>query len=72
MAGTDLSNNIGKWVLAGVLAGAALLGAVILVGIVTLALQLPSWIQVVSGIVLALGAAVFAWLLASAFGSTKR
>jgi uncharacterized membrane protein len=55
-----------RWVIASALAGIALLGLVIIVGIVTIALQPAGWVQTTVGIVLALGTAGFAWLVAMA------
>ncbi len=55
-----------RWVAAGVVAAAALLGLLVLVAIVAYALQPPGWLQIVLGVAMAAGAAVFAWLLAAA------
>jgi membrane protein implicated in regulation of membrane protease activity len=52
-------------------ASAATLGVVILVFIVAVALQPPVWVQITVGIVLAIGATVLAWLVASAVGQAK-
>ena len=46
---------------------AATIGIAILVFLVALALQPPAWLQIVIGVGLALGAAVFTWLVASAW-----
>lgn len=69
--GDDIQNVLARWVVAGLLAGAALIGIVILLFVVSFALQPPEWVQVVLGVALAMGAAVFTWLLASAFGSKR-
>lgn len=60
-----------RWVVAALVASAALMGVVILVALVALALQPPDWIQMALGGVIALGTAGFAWLVASALGSGK-
>ena len=60
------SGDVVRWLAAGIVATAALLGLVVLVAIVAYALQPPGWLQMVLGVVMAAGAAVFAWLLASA------
>jgi hypothetical protein len=60
------SGDVMRWVAAGIVATAALLGLVVLVAIIAYALQPPGWLQMVLGVVMAAGAAMFAWLLASA------
>lgn len=60
------SGDFMRWLAAGVVATAALLGLVVLVAIIAYALQPPGWLQMVLGVLMAAGAAVFAWLLASA------
>ncbi|HVF52170.1 MAG TPA: hypothetical protein VNC78_01035 [Actinomycetota bacterium] len=64
--------TLGRWVVAVVIACVALLGLLILVALVALALPPPTWLQVVLGVALVLGATVFAWLVASALGSGKK
>ncbi len=49
---------------------AATIGVVILVFLLALALQPPAWVQIAVGVGLALGAAVFTWLVASAWRSS--
>lgn len=61
-----------RWVAAGVVAAAALLGLVVLVAIIAYALQPPGWVQMVLGVAMAVGAAIFAWLLASALRKDDR
>ena len=56
-----------KWMVGCAVAGAATIGVGILVFLVALALQPPVWVQVVLGAGLALGAAIFTWLVASAW-----
>lgn len=60
------SEDVMRWVAAGIVAAAALLGLVVLVAMIVYALQPPGWLQMVLGVVMAAGAAFFAWLLASA------
>lgn len=64
--GVPESDDVVRWVTAGIVAGAALLGLVVLVTFVVYALQPPGWLQMILGIGMAGGAVVFAWLLASA------
>jgi len=66
-----------RWAVALGIGGAATIGIVILVFLVALVLQPPTWVQVVLGIVLAIGAAIFTWLVAKAWhpgnrGETRR
>ena len=65
-AGEPQSEDVMRWAAAGIVAGAALLGLVVLVAIIVYALQPPGWLQMVLGVAMATGAAFFAWLLASA------
>lgn len=55
-----------RWVTAGIVAAAALLGLAVLVSIIAFALQPPGWLQMVLGVGMVAGAVFFAWLLASA------
>jgi hypothetical protein len=63
-------NSALRWGLAGLLAVAALIGILTLVVAVVLVLQPAGWIQSLLGAGLALGSGAFAWLVASALGST--
>jgi threonine/homoserine/homoserine lactone efflux protein len=60
-----------SWTLGCLVGAAALVGVLILVLLVTLALQPPEWAQVVVGIGLVAGGAVLAWLVASALGRSR-
>lgn len=64
--GVPKPDELVRWVTAAFLAGAALLGLVVLAAVLTFALQPPGWIQIVVGVVMAAGAVFFAWLIASA------
>ena len=64
--------DLGRWAVAFAVGGAATIGVVILVFLVALALQPPAWVQVVVGVVLAVGAAIFTWLVASAWKPADR
>lgn len=64
--GVPKPDEVVRWVTAAFLAAAALLGLVVLAAILTFALQPPGWLQIVIGVVMAGGAAFFAWLIASA------
>jgi threonine/homoserine/homoserine lactone efflux protein len=61
-----------RWVAAGVVAAAALLGLLVLVAMVVYVLQPPGWLQMVLGIAMTAGACFFAWLLASALRKDDR
>ena len=60
-----------RWGVGCALGSVALIGVAILVFLVSLALQPPTWVQIVLGIVLTLGAAVFTWLIVAAQKSSR-
>jgi uncharacterized membrane protein len=64
--GVPKPDELMRWVTAAFLAGAALLGLVVLAAVLTFALDPPDWLQIVVGVVMAAGAVFFAWLIASA------
>jgi hypothetical protein len=66
------STDIRRWVAAFLIAGAALLGVLILAAILAFALNPPTWLQVVLGLVLVAGAVGLAWLVFSALSSPRR
>jgi protein-S-isoprenylcysteine O-methyltransferase Ste14 len=56
----------------GCLVGAvALVGVVLLSALIAFYLQPPAWIQVALGVILALGGALLAWLVATAWGRSS-
>lgn len=57
-----------RWTVGCLVASLATVGILILVFLVAIALSPPTWVQVVLGIGLAIGGAIFAWLIASALG----
>ncbi len=61
-----------RWFVAFGVGAAATIGIVILVFLVSLALQPPTWVQIVLGVILAAGAAIFTWLVAKAWPSRDR
>ena len=63
--------DVVRWSVGCLVAAAATLGVVILVFLVSIALQPPVWVQVTLGIALAIGGAVLAWLVASALAQAK-
>ena len=60
------TDDVMRWVAAGIVAAAALLGLVVLVAMIFYALQPPGWLQIVLGVARVGGTVFFAWLLASA------
>lgn len=62
----DADGELVRWLLAAVVAGAALVGGVILLSLIALVLQPPAAVQTVLGVAVALATASFAWLVASA------
>lgn len=63
--------DVFRWSVGCLVAAASTLGVVILVFLVSVALQPPVWLQVLLGIGLAAGGAVLAWLVASALSQSK-
>ena len=59
-------DDVMRWVTAGIVAAAALLGLAVLAVYIVFALEPPGWLQVVLGVGMVAGAVFFAWLLASA------
>jgi hypothetical protein len=60
-----------RWTLGCLVGAAALVGVLVLVLLVTLALQPSEWIQVVAGLGLVGGGALLAWLVASALDRSR-
>ena len=60
-----------RWTVGCLLGALSTVGVLILVALVAIALEPPTWVQVVLGVGLAVGGAVFAWLIASALGQRK-
>ena len=50
---------------------AAMIGTLILVALVAIALQPPTWVQVLLGVGLAIGGGALTWLVVSALGQTR-
>jgi hypothetical protein len=60
-----------RWTVGCLVAAAATVGVLILVLLVTLALQPPAWVQVLVGLGLTGGGGLLAWLVASALGQSR-
>ena len=60
-----------RWTVGCLLGTLSTVGILILVALVAIALEPPTWVQVVLGAGLAVGGAVFAWLIASALGQRR-
>ena len=60
-----------RWTVGCLLGALSTVGVLILVALVAIALEPPTWVQVVLGAALAVGGAVFAWLIASALGQRR-
>ena len=56
------------WVAGCAIGGAATLGLLILVFLVFVAIEPPTWVQITIGTVLASGGAVLSWLIAQSLG----
>ena len=57
-----------RWGIGCLVGAVALIGVLLLSALISFYLQPPAWVQVVLGVVLALGAVVLAWLVATAWG----
>ena len=60
-----------RWGVGILVSSAAVVGILILVFLVAIALTPPTWVQVSLGVGLAVGGALFAWLIAHALGQRK-
>jgi threonine/homoserine/homoserine lactone efflux protein len=60
-----------QWGVGCLVAAAALVGVVLMVLLLAFYLQPPTWVQVVLGVVLAVGGALLAWLVATALGRSQ-
>jgi protein-S-isoprenylcysteine O-methyltransferase Ste14 len=68
----EIIGQMTKWLIAAFIACVALLGLFALVAALVVVFELPSWVGIVVGTALAVGAAAFAWLVASALESGRR
>jgi hypothetical protein len=58
-----------RWMVGCLVGAAALVGSLVLVLLITIALQPPTWVQVVVGVLLTCGVAALAWLVATGLRS---
>jgi hypothetical protein len=66
------SRDVVSWVVAVLLSGAALIGVVSIVAVIVWAVgDVPEWVTLVLGGGLAVGTAVFAWVIARALSAKK-
>lgn len=68
---SEQQRRLTSWLVAGLLAGVALIGLLAIFMVVVIHFEPPDWVQVVLGVGLVLGACSFAWLLASALTSSE-
>lgn len=61
-----------RWGLGCLLSGIGFAGLLIIVLWVAILTQPPAWLQVTLGLGIVVGAALFTWILASAFGAARR
>lgn len=59
------------WGVGCLVGAAALAGVVLMVLLLAFYIQPPTWVQIVLGIVLAVGGALLAWLVATALGKAQ-
>lgn len=69
--GDDASAALKRWLVAGTVAFAALVGTLILVVLVVAAVRPAPWIETLMAVGLPLAAAGLAWLVASALGRNR-
>lgn len=67
----ELTREMTRWLIAAAIAAVALMGLGTLVAAIVFFVDVPGWVQAVGGIVLAVGTAAFAWLVASALASSR-
>ncbi len=60
-----------RYTLGCLVGAAAMIGTLILAALVAIALQPPTWVQVLLGIGLAVGGGALTWLVVTALGSTR-
>ena len=65
----EMGVQFARWGFATFVATVALTGLLILAAVIAVALEPPGWLQLLLGVVLAVGSAALAWLIASAFRS---
>ena len=61
-----------QWGVGCLVGGAALVGVVLLSALIAFAVQPPAWVQIVIGVVLALGGVLLTWLVATAWGRSSK
>jgi membrane protein implicated in regulation of membrane protease activity len=61
-----------RWIIGVVVGLTAMLGLMILVALVSFALEPPAWLQIVMGLVLVAFGCLLTWLVASALGQRDR
>lgn len=61
-----------SWTLGCLVGSVATVGSLILVALVAIALEPPTWVQVLLGVALAIGGAILAWLVAAALGHRRQ
>ena len=69
---TTKGTDVVRWGVGCALGVVALVGIATLVFLVSLVVQPPTWVQVVLGVILTVGAAIFTWLIVAAWQRTER
>ncbi|MDQ5816431.1 MAG: hypothetical protein M3516_09095 [Actinomycetota bacterium] len=67
----ETAASVARWGFAALVAFAALVGTFALAAMFVITFEMPDWLQWVLGIGLPLGAAILAWLIASALTSAS-
>jgi membrane protein implicated in regulation of membrane protease activity len=67
----EFTREMTRWLIAAGIAAVALMGLFTLLAAIVFFVEVPGWVQSAGGIGVAIGAAAFAWLVASALGSSR-
>jgi protein-S-isoprenylcysteine O-methyltransferase Ste14 len=70
-AGRQDVDSAVQWGVGCLVGAAALAGVVLMVLLLAFYIQPPTWVQIVLGVVLAVGGALLAWLVATALGRSQ-
>jgi sugar phosphate permease len=67
----EITREMTRWLIAAGIAAVALMGLFTLLAAIVFFIDLPGWVQAAGGVTVAVGTAAFAWLVASALGSSR-
>ena len=67
----EITREMTRWLIAAGIAAVALMGLFTLLAAIVFFIEVPGWVQGTGGVMVAVGTAAFAWLVASALGSSR-